>query len=62
MIQHNRTMKYGVRLEVVFEEAPDNQGIMPLAGLAALKMLCRQYNADIKELSLIPKIAEQKDK
>lgn len=55
-------MKYGVRLEVVFEEEPDNQGIMPLAGLAALKMLCRQYDADIKELFLIPKIAEQKDK
>lgn len=55
-------MKYGVRLEVVFEEVPDNQGIMPLAGLTALKMLCRQYNADIKELFLIPKIAEQKDK
>lgn len=53
-------MKYEVRLEVVFEEAPDNQGIMPLAGLEALKMLCRQYNADIKELFLIPKIAEQK--
>lgn len=54
-------MKYGVRLEVVFEEAPDNQGIMPLAVLEALKMLCRHYNADIKELFLIPKISEQKD-
>lgn len=54
-------MKYGVRLEVVFEEEPDNQGIMPLAGLEALKMLCRHYKADIKELFLIPKIAEQKD-
>lgn len=54
-------MKYGVRLEVVFDEAPDNQGIMPLAGLEALKMLCRQYNANIKELFLIPKITEQKE-
>ena len=54
-------MKYGVKLEVVFEEEPDNQGIMPLAGLEALKMLCRHYNADIKKLFLIPKIAEKKD-
>lgn len=54
-------MKYGVRLEVVFEEAPDNQGIMPLAGLEALKMLCKQYNADIKELFLIQKITDKKD-
>ena len=55
-------MKYGVRLEVVFEEAPDNQGIIPLAGLEALRRLCVQYNADIKELFLMPKITEQKDK
>lgn len=54
-------MKYGVRLEVVFEEVPDNQGIMPLAGLEGLKRFCREYNADIKELFLIPKTTETKE-
>lgn len=54
-------MKYGVKLEVVFEEAPDNQGIMVLAGLEALKSTCRNFSGEIKELFLIPKITEQKD-
>lgn len=47
-------MKYGVRLEVVFDEIPDNQGIMVLTGFEVLKTTCRQFSGDIKKLLLTP--------
>ena len=51
-------MKYKVELEVVFEEMPDNEGIMVLAGLEALKGTCRHFSGDIKKLFLTPRVDE----
>lgn len=55
-------MKYKVELEVVFDEMPDNQGIMVLAGLEALKRTCRHFSGDIKKLLLTPRVDEQINK